>query len=62
MLVAWVILGMAIFYLCRKEYLAEKQEFEAKNGLSKNQVLKAYKHMRGEKITFRDIIQEKCHN
>jgi hypothetical protein len=55
-----VVVGMV--YLCRKEYLAEKREFEKSNGIPKDQAFRAYKHMRGENITFRDIIQQSFYN
>jgi hypothetical protein len=55
-----VVVGMV--YLCRKEYIAEKQEFEKSNGIPKDQAFKAYKHMRGEQITFRDIVQQSFYN
>jgi hypothetical protein len=55
-----VAVGMV--YLCRKEYIAEKREFEQSNGIPKDQAFRAYKHMRGEQITFRDIIQQSFYN
>jgi hypothetical protein len=62
MIVVWLAVAVGVFYLCRKEYLAEKREFEKTNGIPKEQAFKAYKHMRGENITFRDIIQQSFYN
>jgi hypothetical protein len=62
MIVVWLFVVIGMVYLCRKEYLAEKQEFEKSNGIPKDQAFKAYKHMRDEQITFRDIIQQSFYN
>ena len=62
MIVVWLFVVVGMVYLCRKEYLAEKQEFEKSNGIPKDQAFRAYKHMRGEQITFRDIIQQSFYN
>ena len=62
MIVVWLFVVVGMVYLCRKEYIAEKQEFEKSNGIPKDQAFKAYKHMRGEQITFRDIVQQSFYN
>jgi hypothetical protein len=62
MIVVWLFVVVGMVYLCRKEYIAEKREFEQSIGIPKDQAFKAYKHMRGENITFRDIIQQSFYN
>jgi hypothetical protein len=62
MILVWLFVVVGMVYLCRKEYKAEKEEFEKSNGIPKDQAFKAYKHMRGEQITFRDIIQQSFYN
>ena len=62
MILVWLFVVVGMVYLCRKEYIAEKREFEQSNGISKDQAFRAYKHMRGENITFRDIIQQSFYN
>jgi len=62
MILVWLFVVVGMVYLCRKEYIAEKREFEQSNGIPKDQAFRAYTHMRGEQSTFRDIIQQSFYN
>ena len=47
-LIIYILCGVGVYYLVRREYLKERAEYESQNGLSKNQVYKASKYMRDD--------------
>lgn len=63
-LIIYILCGVGIYCLVRREYLKEKAEYEAQNGLSKNQVYKALKYMRDDnsKATYQELLQNLSKN
>ena len=64
MIVMWFVTITALIVLVVKEYRKEKAEFIKKNGMSRNQLLRACKHMKGEngKVSYRELLQNMNNN
>lgn len=63
-LIVYIVCGTLLFFIVRREYLKERAEYEAQNGLSKNQVYKASKYMRDDnsKASYQELLQNLSKN
>jgi hypothetical protein len=63
-LIIYILCGVGIYYLVRREYIKERAEYEAQNGLSKNQVYKGCKYMRDDnsKASYQELLQNLSKN
>ncbi len=63
-LIVYIICGAVLFFIVRREYLKERAEYEAQNGLSKNQVYKGCKYMRDDnsKASYQELLQNLSKN
>lgn len=60
----WIIFTALATTLIIREWKHEKREFIKKNGMTRKQLFRAYKHMRGDngKVSYRDLLQNMNNN
>lgn len=60
----WYIFAALAITLVVREARHEKREFIKKNGMTRKQLFRAYKHMRGDngKVSYRDLLQNMNNN
>lgn len=64
MIAMWVVLLITMIVMVVREYKKEKAEFIKRNGMSRNQLYRACKHMKGEngKVSYRELLQNMNNN
>jgi hypothetical protein len=64
MSIAWIIFIALAITLTIKEARKEKQDFIKRNGMTRNQLFRACKYMRGEngKVSYRELLQNMNNN
>ena len=64
MSIAWIIFIALVITLTIREARHEKREFIKRNGMTRKQLLRAYKHMRNDsgQVTYREILQNMNNN
>ena len=64
MTIIWYIFTAIAITLIVREARHEKREFVKRNGMTRKQLLRAYKHMRGDngKVSYRDLLQNMNNN
>jgi hypothetical protein len=60
----WIVTLSVLIALVVREVKKEKQEFIQRNGMTRNQLFRACKHMRGEngKVSYRELLQNMNNN
>jgi len=60
----WIITLSVLIAIVVREAKKEKEEFIKRNGMTRNQLYRACKHMRGEngKVSYRELLQNMNNN
>ena len=60
----WLILAACMVWACVVEARREKREFIKRAGMSRKNIIKAYKHMRGDngKVTYQELLKNMNNN
>ena len=60
----WLITLSVLIAIVVREAKKEKEEFIKRNGMTRNQLFRACKHMRGEngKVSYRELLQNMNNN
>jgi hypothetical protein len=60
----WLITLSVLIAIVVREAKKEKEEFIKRNGMTRNQLYRACKHMRGEngKVSYRELLQNMNNN
>lgn len=60
----WIVFLILGAILTIREARREKSEFIKRNGMTRKQLFRAYRHMRGEngKVSYRDLLQNMNNN
>ena len=60
----WIVTLSVFIAIVVREAKKEKQEFIKRNGMTRNQLFRACKHMRGEngKVSYRELLQNMNNN
>ena len=64
MTLIWIIFTALATTLIIREWKHEKREFIKQNGMTRKQLYRAYKHMKGEngKVSYRELLQNMNNN
>ena len=64
MTLIWIIFTALATTLIIREWKHEKREFIKRNGMTRKQLLRAYKHMRGDgsKVTYQELLKNMNNN
>jgi hypothetical protein len=60
----WIVTLSVLIAIVVREAKKEKQEFIKRNGMTRNQLFRACKHMRGEngKVSYQELLQNMNNN
>jgi hypothetical protein len=60
----WLLTITLLVVIVGKEVKKERQDFIKRNGMTRNQLFRACKHMRGEngKVSYRELLQNMNNN
>ena len=60
----WIVTLSVLIAIVVREAKKEKEEFIKRNGMTRNQLYRACKHMRGEngKVSYRELLQNMNNN
>jgi hypothetical protein len=60
----WIVTLSVLIAIVVREAKKEKEEFIKRNGMTRNQLFRACKHMRGEngKVSYRELLQNMNNN
>jgi hypothetical protein len=60
----WIVTLSVLIAIVVREAKKEKEEFIQRNGMTRNQLYRACKHMRGEngKVSYRELLQNMNNN
>ena len=64
MTIIWYIFAALAITLVVREWRHEKREFIKQNGMTRKQLYRAYKHMKGEngKVSYKELLQNMNNN